>query len=187
MSFPQGDGAGLRLVYDRKRDAERMDRARSRQARQAVLDLALPEVVRSQVLDAIDAGTVSESKWRYVMLGIEENLAVMRFLQEKARRPSVAMVLWADILASLRWDTGEVVDSRKVLAERANVEARYVSEIMSLLEGVGVMRRERDGRGVRYFLNSNVGTHLTGALRDRVQEVQRAPLLDLMLGGKANA
>jgi hypothetical protein len=50
---------------------------------------------------------------------------------------------------------------------------------MRELEAVGAVYRRREGRGVRYFVNPRLGTHLAGAARDRAQG--EAPPLRLRL------
>jgi hypothetical protein len=49
------------------------------------------------------------------------------------------------------------------------ITPRAVSEIMGEMEAVGAVYRQREGRGVRYFVHPSLGTHLGGAARDRAQ------------------
>jgi DNA-binding transcriptional ArsR family regulator len=182
VSYPHGKAGRLSLVNDVGR-RRYLEPAGARQVKEALLPLDMPDALRSELVRSVDAITRSETKWAFIMLGTEENLAVVDYLSLKARRPVLALRLWADMLNSFRWETGEIVDSRAVLAGRHGVEPAAVSHVMSLLSHAGVIRRERDGRGVRYFLNSNVGTRLGGALRDEAQVAERAPLLALMEGG----
>ena len=49
---------------------------------------------------------------------------------------------------------------------------------MGELEAIGAVYRRREGRGVRYFVNPRLGTHLAGAGRDRAQA--EAPPLRLV-------
>src|SRR3954451_13525310 len=66
-------------------------------------------------------------------------------------------------------DGNEVLCSREELARVVGSDASHVSKIMGELEAVGAVYRRREGRGVRYFVNPRLGTHLGGAARDRAQ------------------
>ena len=68
---------------------------------------------------------------------------------------------------------------RHDLARMVGCQPRDVSEIMGELEAVGAVYRRKEGRGVRYFVNPLLGTHLAGAVRDRAQA--EAPPLKLRL------
>lgn len=181
MGYPQAEQRP-RLVHSA---TERMDKARAEHARQRVLDLDLTPRSRVECLRAIDRDTESTSEWCFIMLSAHENAAVVGFLLDNAKEPKVAVRLWAEMLRYLRLDTGEILRSRDELAATVAVPPRSVSRVMSQLEAIGAINRQRDGRGVRYFLNPNVGTHLAGAARERAQrEAGPGPLLTLMEGGK---
>ena len=159
---------GFRSEADRLRD----DRAEL--ARQYVLDLEAQGCVPSEcvgpVVAAIDAErVVAGSDWRFVMVGPRENLAIVRWLQARSKRPVAAVRLWAVLLTGLRGDTLEVCFSRSELAREVGIAARGVSEIMTELESVGAISRRRDGRGVRYFLHPKAGTCLASPARERAQ------------------
>ena len=49
---------------------------------------------------------------------------------------------------------------------------------MGELESIGAIYRRQEGRGVRYFVHPSLGTHLTGAVRDKAQA--EAPKLRLV-------
>jgi hypothetical protein len=66
--------------------------------------------------------------------------------------------------------------TRDELAEQVGTRPEHVSRIMSDLEGIGAISRQRERVGglrgpgmVRYFMNPNVGTHLVGLVRDEAQ------------------
>jgi DNA-binding transcriptional ArsR family regulator len=103
---------------------------------------------------------------------------VVAYLDRHSRRPRKAVQLWARLFAVLPPDSNEVLASRDELAAMVGIEPRTVSEIMAELEAVGAVYRRREGRGVRYFVNPRLGTHLTGATRDRAQA--EAPRLQLV-------
>lgn len=52
--------------------------------------------------------------------------------------------------------TAEITLSRKQFADQCGIAPRSVSTAMTTLEGLKVIRREFDGRGVTYFVNANL-------------------------------
>ena len=97
----------------------------------------------------------------------------------------------AVLFNNLRTDTGEIVQTRDELAELIGDTPDHVSQIMGELGSIGAISRRREkvagmrGPGlVRYFMNPKVGTHLTGAARDKAQ-AGSAPLLALIEGGRS--
>jgi hypothetical protein len=154
--------------------------------RQLVLDYpGLPEQARGEIVAAIDRQTASEAGWTFVMLGPEQNAAVVSWLRENSRYPALAPALWAQLFTALRRDTGQIMLTRDELAERLKAWPNDVSCIMHELASIGaiITRRERvpgmrgPGRAV-YFMNPNVATNLTGAMRDKAQA--EAPKLRLV-------
>lgn len=168
MSVAVRSGGGfLRLVPRRARP--RIDRARASQAVQGLLALHLPDETLADCLGVIQRDTECERKWPFTMINTEQNLAVLEYLASEAVQPAKAMLVWSVMFDSIRMDSGEVTRRRSEIAARVRVSQRFVSTVASLLERVNAISRERDGRGVRYFINPNVGTHLTGTARDRAQ------------------
>jgi hypothetical protein len=49
---------------------------------------------------------------------------------------------------------------------------------MRELENIGAVYRRREGRAVRFYVHPSLGTHLSGAVRDRAQA--EAPPLRLV-------
>jgi DNA-binding transcriptional ArsR family regulator len=84
----------------------------------------------------------------------------------------------AHLFTTLPPDSNEVQLSREELARAVGLQPRTVSEIMGELEGIGAVYRRQEGRGVRYFVHPSLGTHLTGAVRDKAQA--EAPKLRLV-------
>ena len=153
--------------------------------RQLISDhVGLPERARGEIIAAIDRETASEAGWTFVMLGPEQNAAVVRWLRQHSRYPALAPAVWAELFTALRHDTGEIMLTRGELAERVGTDADTVSRIMGELAKVGavITRRERvagmrgPGRAM-YLMNPRVGTHLAGAARDKAQA--EAPALQL--------
>jgi predicted transcriptional regulator len=145
----------------------------------------LPERARGEIIAAIDRETASEAGWTFVMIGPEQNAAVVRWLRQHSRYKTLAPALWAELFTALRRDTGEIMLTRDELAERVGAGADEVSRVMGELARVGavIVRRERvagmrgPGRAV-YLMNPNVATNLTGAARDKAQA--EAPRLQLV-------
>jgi hypothetical protein len=156
------------------------------------LDLQLPEGEISRVIAALQKHTVSKSGWTFVMISPEQNALVVQWLAANSKRPIVAMRMWAELFSHMRTDTGEIVLRRTEIADKLAVHEDQISEIMGELEAFGAISRKREkvaglrGPGfVRYFMNPRVGTHLSGAARDKAQA--EAPLLKIMEGGLQTA
>ena len=145
----------------------------------------MPERARGEIIGTIDRQTASEAGWTFVMLSPEQNAAVVRWLRQHSRLPTLALALWGELFTALRRDTGEVVLTRDELAERVGTHPSRVSTVMHELAGIGAIVTHREkvaglrgpGRAV-YLMNPNVGTHLTGAARDKAQA--EAPRLQLV-------
>ena len=141
-------------------------------ARQYVLDLkdkGLSDEQIAPIIAYIDGQTLSQKRWSFVMLSPDQNRAVVSWLRQHSNRPMAAMALWAECFTAIRNDTGEICLTRAELADRVGINNKNTSQIMTELENVGAINRKRDGRRVRYFMNPNVGTHLTGRARDKAQ------------------
>lgn len=136
-------------------------------------------LVVAKALALIDRETASQNGWSFVMLSPSQNALVVNFLAAHSERPLVALRLWALCFEHLRTDTGEIVLSRGEMAERLGIEVRTVSSLVSELVAFGALSRTRDGRSVRYFMNPNVGTHLSGKARD---DAQRAAVKLALVG-----
>jgi CRP-like cAMP-binding protein len=164
--------------------AEVLDRERAAEARQLVLQLepSAPQLV-GQMLALIDRRTVAEKGWSFVMLSPAQNRLVVRWINEHARRPRISAAIWAECFCHMRMDTGEVCMTRQQMAEAVGAPARDVSEAMNeLASKVGALIRHQEGRDVRWFMNPRVGTHLSGAAREKAQK-DAPSLLSLVEGG----
>jgi DNA-binding transcriptional ArsR family regulator len=116
--------------------------------------------------------------WGFVMVDPVAYAEVIAHLRRHSRRPLVAMELFTRLFSYLPPDGNEVLCSREELARVVGSDASHVSKIMGELEAIGAVYRRREGRGVRYFVNPLLGTHLAGAARDRAQA--EAPTLRLV-------
>jgi hypothetical protein len=116
--------------------------------------------------------------WGFVMVEPRLYADVMAHLAEHSSRPQKAMVLFTRLFQFLPPDGNEVMADRDELARVTGCFPTHVSKIMGELEAVGAVYRRREGRGVRYFVNPVLGTHLAGAARDKAQA--EAPPLRLV-------
>jgi hypothetical protein len=166
--------------------ADRLHADTAAHLRQFVLECpGLPERARGELVATIDRETASEARWTFVMIGPEQNAAVVRWLRRHSRYPTLAPALWAELFTALRRDTGEIVLTRDELAERIGTRPNEVSNLMHELASIGaiIIHREKvagmRGRGrAVYLMNPNVATNLAGAARDRAQG--EAPKLRLV-------
>ena len=127
----------------------------------------------------------AHNEWTFLMLSPSQNAAVVRWLMDNSKRPMAAARLWAHLFEIIRNDTGEVMASRSELAAHLGIEPRNLTQIMSELASINAIRRERSGRGVRHFMNSNVATHLPGSTARKTARDADGPLLTIMDGGKS--
>lgn len=156
--------------------------------RQLLLDFSvkkgLPQDAISKVLGSIDQRTASAAGWTFVMISPQQNKQVYRWLRKNSKRPIAATDLWMEVFTVLRIDTGEICLTRSEIAEKIGVLPRDVSSIMTELEGINAITRKRFGRGVRYYMNPNIGTHQTGVDRDKSQEQTGQLNLKIIEGDK---
>lgn len=163
------------------------EKNRSDEARQFAL-LARRFIRDGETLAKIDAAakahTEKSGEWGFTMISTVQQAAVLDWLEANSKRPMKAMKLWGHLLANLDRDTGEIIATRQDLAGRVGMEPRDLSSTMTELASINAIRREKEGRSVRYFLNPNIATHLpSAALRAKARE-EAGPLLKLMEGGK---
>jgi hypothetical protein len=118
--------------------------------------------------------------WTFVMISPAQNSAVVKWLLENSQRRNEAVQLWALLFTALRSDTGEILLTRAQMAERAGASLQNVSRIMTELSSIGAIRREKDGRTVRYFMNAGIATHMATASARAEARKKSGPLLVLM-------
>lgn len=158
---------------------QRLRRAEAEHLQQMILGFpGLPEGPVGAIIAAIDRETAAENGWTFVMLSPAQNKAVVRWLDANSSRPRKAVLLWLELFDHLRRDTGEVMLTRDEMARLIGEKPRNVSTITAELESIGALARRHEGRKVRYFMNPNVATHLTGKARDKAQA--EAPQLRLV-------
>ena len=131
-----------------------------------------------------DTPNPDADRWIFVMINPAQNFAVIEWLGQHSKRPQVAVKVWGLLLTALRMDTGEILLTRAQIAERLGIAPKHVSEIMTELAQINAIRREKEGRRVRYFLNAAIATHIPGPEARKSARDAAGPLLVLMQGGK---
>jgi hypothetical protein len=162
---------------------QRLRKEQAQALRGMVLDFeGLPDHAAKAIIATIDRETAAENGWTFVMLSPAQNRAVVSWLLDHAERRREALTLWALLFEHLDRHTGMILLTRDELAEQVGTHPDHVTRIMAELESIGAVSRRRErvagmrGPGaVRYFMNPNVGTHLTGTVRDKAQ-AEAAPL-----------
>ena len=168
---------------------DRLTEEQGQEAKQLLLAFAtdggLPQEPLGRILAAIDSRTASTSGWTFIMLSPHQNAAVCRWIATEAKRPIQSSLLWSTLFTAMRMDTGEICLSRDELAEMVGTHPRHISTMMTELEKIGAITRRKAGRTVRYFMNPNVATCLTGKERDQAQAEVGPVQLTLLQGGAA--
>src|SRR4051794_41097432 len=151
-------------------------------AKQAALETVrdmLGEVAGAEdVVAFVERKLAAGRGWKFLMVEPVLYAEVVEHLLEHSKRPQKAVRLFTRLFTVLPPDGNEVTASRSELARLAGIAPCTVSEIMGELEAVGAVYRRKEGRGVRYFVNPLLGTHLAGAARDKAQA--EAPRLQLV-------
>jgi len=171
-----------------------LQRARyaSRQRKAELLEEWAAEVVgpahAAQLALAFAAQTPDPDadRWIFVMISPTQNFAVIEWLRKHSKRPQVAVSLWGLLLTALRPDTGEIMLTRSQIAERIGIDPQNASRVITELVSINAVRRVKEGRRVRYFLNPNIATHIPGPEARKAAREAAGPLLVLMEGGKAD-
>ncbi len=179
---PSGAGGAIRDL-ERTRAALRL--AKAAQLQSLAREAGLSSEAAAQLADGLRAQ--APNGWTFLMLSPSQNGAVVRWIVANSSRPLVASSLWARLFELVRNDTGEIMASRSELAAHLGVTPDHVSQLMGELASINAVRRERSGRAVRYYMNSNVATHLPGPAAREAARGADGPLLVVVPGGKAPA
>jgi hypothetical protein len=160
----------------------RRDRLRAEDAelvRQFLLGLdTAPASAKSAIVAAVDRETAANEGWTFCMISAAQFEQVHEWLLDNSKRPRLAVRIWTHLFQHVRTDSNELVLTRQQLAERFKVPAAHVSNVMAEMEQIGAIERHHANGRVSYLLNPRIGTHLTGAARERAQA--NAPLLRLV-------
>jgi hypothetical protein len=138
----------------------------------------LPDELAGRLGVLLDRHTRPQRRWSFVMIDPTLYHEVVVRLTETSKRPLLAVKLWSLLFSKLPPNSNEVQATREELAHDLGCRPAAVSEIMSELERLDAVHRQREGRGVRYIVNPLLGTHLAGAARDKAQAA--APALRLV-------
>jgi hypothetical protein len=137
--------------------------------------------VLNEMHQVIDRHTVSENGPTFVMLYPDQHRAVVKYLLKHSSRPLQALNVWSLLFEHVN-KTGEIRIGRAEIAELSEVPPHSVSIIMGELKDCDAITSTRvkipgvRGPGiVRYFMNHNVGTHLSGQERKLAQAAARKP------------
>jgi len=122
------------------------------------------------------------NKWTFIMINAEQNFAVVDWLANNSKRRVEALKLWALLFDNVHRETGQIMLTRQELADKIEIKHNHVSNIMSELESINAIIKQKEGRGVTYYMNPNVGTHLSQEDREKAQV--KAPSLTVIDGGK---
>ena len=141
-------------------------------------EVGAPQATVGRLVATVERELASRRGWGFVMVEPRLYGDVVEHLLKHSKRPQKAVLLFTRLFSYLPPDGNEVLCSREELARVVGSDASHVSKIMGELEAVGAVYRRREGRGVRYFVNPRLGTHLGGAVRDRAQA--EAPPLRLV-------
>lgn len=156
----------------RLRTRDERDRAEQvAELRQALLpfeDGCAGEMGR-RLLWEVDRAQVA-SEWSFVMLSPSQNAAVVDWLSRHSQRPLVALRVWAQMIANLDRDSGEVMLTRAELAALVGERANNLSAVVSEMGQIGAVSRRRDGARVRYYVSPLIATHLPLVARQRAQK-----------------
>jgi len=171
--------------------SERIARAKADEARQAVLDLGLPDSAVEDIMVTIsrhESGGVLPA-WKFNMIEPAQCLAVWNAIR-KMDRPDLTRHVFDLVLTHIEPNTGAVTLTREEIAAACETGPEHISRVMTQLEDHKVIYRRRlkvagmRGRGpVRYYLNPHVAWN--GKLEVRVEEAKQAPLpFGVIEGGK---
>jgi len=163
----------------------KLRKAEARQIVQQVRRLGLDAETLARVTAAAKVHAQSSENWIFVMLSPAQNAEVVRWINRNSKRPQKASELWATLLEHLRMDTGEIMATRQELAQRVGETPQNLSRIMTELASINAIRREKEGRKVRYFLNPGIATHVPNAAKRKAAREEAGPLLKLMEGGRS--
>jgi hypothetical protein len=165
---------------------ERITHQKAEVARQAVLDLGLPDSAAAEMLVAIarhETGGRLQG-WTFNMLNPSQCLAVWDAIRElpPEDRPNQVRHLFDLILTHIETNTGLVTLTREEMAAMIGTEPRHISSMMGTLERMGVVFRLRHkmpgmrGPGVaRYRVNSHVAWNGKLTIREQQAEQQALP------------
>lgn len=115
------------------------------------------------------------------MISPIQNDKIVDWLDQNSSQPRKSVRLWLKLFKAININTGQIMFTRQEIAKEMDMLPRHVSTIMSELESIGAIIKKKEGRGVIYYMNPHVGTHLLQEIREKSQKI--APKLKLLDGG----
>ena len=112
-----------------------------------------------------------KNTWTFIMISPTQNDLVVEWLLNNSKRPTSAFRLWTKLFKYINIQTGQIMLSRQEIAKEINIKLCNVSSIMSELESIGAILKHKNGRGVIYYMNPHVGTHLPQEIREKAQKI----------------
>jgi len=132
--------------------------------------LDLPQSARDSLAEVLGKFAPPES-WGYVMLNPDQQRLVIRAINN-GERPLQTFRVWNAAISYLCYDTGEIMASRRRLAEDTEMHPTDVSRGLNCLADIGALIRLKPGR---FAINPHVGWQ--GSLLKREAAAKRAPLV----------
>jgi len=128
--------------------------------------------VASLIWDAKKKANLHETNsWTFIMISPAQNDKVVEWLDINSSQPRKAIRLWLKLFKAIHIETGQIMLSRQEIAKEMDMLPRNVSTIMSELESIGAIIKHKEGRGVTYYMNPHVGTHLPQEIREKAQKI----------------
>ena len=157
---------------------KRLGREQADVLRQMVFNFDLDEMVQAEIDNAIYKITEEPGeRWPFVRISPEQFRYVVKAIRD-CRNVATTLSVWNAAITYIRWDTGEILTTRKQLAEDANTNSDEVSRAMTALTKIGAIVKTRRGQRVVYSINPNVGWN--GGEGARQVAAKEAPLLRLV-------
>jgi len=160
----------------------RIKRAAAERLRQAIkgADVDLPEEAAAVLDNALHSIThIPGARAIFTMITNDQFRYVSKEIQ-KCRNVATTYAVWNAAVTYVRQDTGEILATRKQLAEDAGTDADEVSRAMGVLSNIGAIIKSKRGRNVVYTVNPNVAWN--GKEGARIAACRTAPKLHLVTG-----
>jgi len=137
--------------------------------------------VTSLLWDARKKANLQEKNtWTFIMISPTQNELVVEWIFSNSKRPTSAFRLWTKLFKVIDVQTGQIMLTRQEISKKLNILPNNVSGIMSELESIGAIIKHKEGRGVTYYMNPHVGTHLPQEIREKAQQI--SPKLKVIKG-----
>ena len=160
----------------------RVKRAAAERLRQMIIeaDLDLSKEAAAVLDNAIHSIThIPGARAVFTMINCDQFRYVAKAIKG-VKKAETTLMVWNVAITYARQDTGEVLATRKQLAEDAGTDVGEVSRAMGVLSNIGAIIKEKRGRNVVYLVNPNVAWN--GSEGARIAASKGAPKLHLVTG-----